>query len=183
MTGHYDELTLQAFHDGGLGETESSALREHLGECPQCTVLDRRVAAFDRAMRMLPLERTNPAFTQQVLARMVAPQRSMWLERLLEPRVIGGATIGLFGVAGTVSAVLLSMPLFSGGAKGSGWGDVLDGVFREISASPNALAESATRLFPQVFSQGALQISLAVVLLIPLFLFADRILARRRVMG
>lgn len=183
MTGHYDELTLQAFHDGALGEAESSALRAHLGECPQCTVLDRRVVAFDRAMRMLPLERTSPAFTQQVLARMVAPRRSVWLERLLEPRVLGGATIGLFGIAGTMSAVLLSMPLLSAAGKGSRWGVALDGVFKEIAASPNALAESATRLLPQVFSQGALQISLAVVLLIPLFLFADRILARRRVMG
>jgi hypothetical protein len=183
MTGHYDELTLQAFHDGELGEAESSALRVHLCECPQCTVLDRRVVAFDRVMRTLPLERTDPAFAQQILARMAAPQRSVWLDRLLEPRVIGGVTIGLFGIAGTVSAVLLSLPLLSGAGNGSRGGVMLDGVIKEIGASPNALAESATRLLPQIFSQGALQISLAVVLLIPLFLFADRILARRRVMG
>jgi hypothetical protein len=48
---------------------------------------------------------------------------------------------------------------------------------------PESLAGWAVRALPQVFSQGTLQVSLAVVLVLPLFLCADRILARRRVTG
>jgi hypothetical protein len=183
MNDHYDESALQEYHDGLPGNSENATIRVHLEECQECAALDRRVIAFERAMRMIPLEQPGPACTTQVLARIARPAPAEWLDRVLEPRIIAGATIGLFGIAGTVSAVLLAMPVRSGAETRSLWAIALDGTFREIVAGPDVLAGWATRVFPQVFSQGALQVSLAVVLLLPLFLFADRILARRRVMG
>lgn len=183
MNEHCDEAALQEYHDGFMGVAECTVLREHLEGCPRCQALDRRVVAFDRAMRMIPLEQPDPAFTREVLDRVMRPGPGAWLDRLLEPRVVAGATIGLFGIAGTVSAVLISLAVRSGMATRAGWNGILDGVFREIAKGPEALAGWAIRAMPQVFSQGALQVSLAVVLVIPLFLCADRILARRRVTG
>jgi hypothetical protein len=183
MNDHYDESELQEYHDGLPGKSENATIRVHLQECQQCAALDRRVIAFERAMRMIPLEQPDPACTTQILARIARPAHAEWLDHVLEPRIIAGATIGLFGMAGTVSAVLLSLPVPSGAETRSLWGIALDGIFREIVAGPDVLAGWATRIFPQVFNQGAVQVSLAVVLLLPLFLFADRMLGKRRVMG
>ena len=93
---------------------------------------------------------------------------------------VAGATIGLFGIAGTMSAVLLSL---AGAVRSRqrvpGGSGISTGSFGRSLRGPDALAGSwPSRSMPQVFSQGALQVSLAVVLLIPLFLCADRILAQ-----
>lgn len=183
MNEHYDVATLQEFHDGIMGVAESTVLRVHLEACPLCRALNRRVVAFDRAMRMIPLEQPGPAFTRNALDRIMRPGPGEWLDRLLEPRVVAGTIIGLFGIAGTVSAVLISLAVRSGIPTNTGWGATIDGVFRSIAMGPESLAGWAVRALPQVFSQGTLQVSLAVVLVLPLFLCADRILARRRVTG
>lgn len=183
MNGHYDESVFQAHRDGVLGNAEAAALRAHRAVCPLCTARDRRVMAFDRAMRMVPLERPDGDIAARVLARIDRRGPVAWSDRMVEPRIIAGTTFALFGIAGTVNAILLSRPGGTGAGTGFRWGVSLDVIAGGIAAGPDALASWLTAFLPQVFSQGALQVSLAVVLLVPLFLWADRILAKRRVMG
>lgn len=183
MNGHYDESVLQEFHDGVLNNPEREALLAHLEGCPVCTARDKRVMAFDRAMRMVPLERPEGEFTARVLARIGRRSPGAWLDRMLEPRIIAGATFTLFGIAGTVNAVLLSQPGNTHTGTGTLWDGARGAITRGFVTGQDALASWLTTFLPQVFSQGALQVSLAVVLLVPLLLCADRILAKRRVMG
>jgi anti-sigma factor RsiW len=183
MNGHYAESMLQDYHDGVLSDAEQVALHAHLEECQTCAALDKRVMAFDRALRMVPLEQPGPAFTARVLARIDRRGPVEWLDRVLEPRMIAGTTFALFGAVGTMNAVLLSLPGDAHAGTGFMWGATLDGIARGIAAGPDALASWLRQFLPQVFSHGALQVSLAMVLLVPLFLCADRILARRRVPG
>jgi anti-sigma factor RsiW len=183
MNGHYDESVLQEYHDGVLGDADREALRAHLAKCRTCATLDARVIAFDQALRMIPLEQPGLAFTSRVLARIDRRGATDWLDRVLEPRIIAGTTVALFGIAGTVNAILLSQAGRADAGSTSRWGASLDAIAGGIASGPYALASWLTSFLPQVFSHGALQVSLAVVLLVPLFLCADRILAKRRVMG
>lgn len=183
MNGHYEESAFQEYHDGVLGQAERAALLAHCEVCPTCTARDRRVMAFERAMRMVPLERPEGDITARVLARLDRRGPLTWPDRMLEPRIIAGTTFTLFGIAGTVNAILLSRPGGADAGTGSRWGASLDVIAGGIAGGPDALASWLTAFLPQVFSQGALQVSLAVVLLVPLFLCADRVLAKRRVMG
>jgi hypothetical protein len=185
MNGHYDESVLQAHLDGVLSNAEAAAVRSHLEVCPLCAARDKRVMAFDRAMRMVPLERPDADIAARVLARIDRRGPVEWLDHMLEPRIITGATFALFGIAGLVNVLLLSQSgrADAGTGTGSGWGSSLDVIARGIASGPDALASWLTSFLPQVFSHGALQVSLAVVLLVPLFLCADHVMAKRRVPG
>ena len=183
MNGHYAEAMLQDLHDGVLSDAEQVAVHAHLEVCRTCAALDKRVMAFDRALRMVPLEQPDTAFTAQVLARCTGRGSVGWLDRVLEPRIVGGITVALFGIAGTLNAILLSLPGHADPGTGVWWNAALDGVARGFAAGPETFASWVRQCVPQVFSHGALQVSLAVVLLVPLFLLADRFLGKRRVMG
>ncbi len=60
---------ISSFVDGELTATASEALQDHLAACAVCRSRYERVAALDRALKVMPAERPRPDLAGEVHAR------------------------------------------------------------------------------------------------------------------
>jgi len=181
MTRHYDEAALQEFLDGRRGIEDQAAFRAHLASCPLCAAREKGLRIIDGALHRLPLERPAADMTTTVMARIRREHVRTWVDLALDPRILTTAVIGAFGtvVAGTMGIMALQSP--GTATPGS------DVLAREMGEHIGSAIEGGTafltRAVPQVLGPGAIQITMALVVLVPLLVLADRFLAMRRLPG
>ncbi len=183
MTGHYDEQTIHEYVDGRLSGAARVALRMHLDICPACAALHRGVVVVDGILRTIPREQAGRHMTETVLARIMLPRKATLLDRMLRPRVLAGGVLVLFGAVGGAGAILTASLEVPGNGLPVAWERVLGGSYRGIGVLAEAVSGWITGMVPQLFSAEAVQVTLAVMLVVPLFLWADHVLAKRRLIG
>ncbi len=64
---HFKQDQLQAFMAGSLPAEEAAAVQEHLQVCENCRACARSDSRLDGALRRIPLEELDQAFTRRVL--------------------------------------------------------------------------------------------------------------------
>lgn len=183
MTGHYEERILQEFIDGRMSESACTAIRMHLDTCPSCAVLHRSLEAVDGILHQLPHASADPRMSAYVLARIVRPRKETSLDRLLRPHVLASLVFVLFGAVGGTGAFLTASHETPGYGMAVEWERVLTGTSRTLGLHAETVSALIAGWVPPLLSTQALQVALAVVLLVPLILGVDQILAKRRVIG
>lgn len=183
MTGHCDEQVIQEYLDGRLSGPMCTALRMHLDLCPSCASLHRSAGAVNGILRSLPLDQAPPDMTENVLARIMDARKETNLDRMLRPRVLASVVLLLFGIVGGVGALLTTAQGAPGNGMPAGWDRVLTGTLHSIGLHAETVSALVMGMLPQLFSAEALEVTLAVLLAVPLMLGLDQILAKRRVTG
>jgi len=176
---HIPRDRMQAFVDGCLEPDEVQAVRGHLSTCHACRESSKAFQKLDRALRGLPLERTNAAFTATVMHRLgLLPSR---------PRVSAVAEniaylAGLLFVLGAMVTVFI----LTGVLGGNGNVSDLSSVANVLGKASDAVGEGTSAFtnwlktfFPFAFGKGALGISMVVFLAAALLALVDRAAERR----
>ena len=60
---------ISSFIDAELEPAASEAVREHLAQCPECRSAYERMAALERGLKAIPLDRPHPSLAAEVKAR------------------------------------------------------------------------------------------------------------------
>jgi hypothetical protein len=179
MNDHLTPDVLQMLADGELAEEQAAAARAHVNVCPSCALDAEKIQRFDRAMRMLPLQRSRRSFTRDVLAQLHVVPGTPLAFRILEH---AGSIFGVVLVLSILLAVYVSTT-----SRGHGGEGVTGAVFQKMNlALDQGLAEFSGWLAhaaPQVFSQGAIGISLMLLLMVPAIALVDRLWGRKRMIG
>lgn len=183
MTQHGDDAQLQEYALGALGAEESQRVLEHLEVCAVCARKYQGILTVERLLRSMPLEHADPRIAGRVLARIArAEHPALMAGRVRWGAVIGVAAsvLGVFLALGVVGVMFWQQPAASGS---SAYHLYVDRWVEGLTGFTRTGSSILMRVVPQIFGPGPLPISVTVVLLVPVFLLADRFLTRRRTAG
>jgi anti-sigma factor RsiW len=183
MNDHLNPEMLQLLADGELPEDQAVGARVHVSACPSCASAVQKMQRFDRALRRLPLHRTRPRFTQEVLSQLHIVPRAPLAFRILEH---AGSVFGVVLVLSILLVVYLSAT-----SAGRGGGGMREGVSGRVLQTMDTALDQGLAVFsgwlthaaPQVFSHGAIGISLMLLLMVPAIALVDWIWGRKRMIG
>jgi len=176
-TDHIPQDLIQAFVDGGLEREEEQAVRAHLSSCGECREACETFRAFDDALRGLPVEKTNAAFTATVMhllglspAGRRVPSLAENMGYLAGLLIVLGVMVSAFVWTGVIGGVEAEQGLFRGYLSGAG---------DFVGSGVEAFAGWLTTFFPFAFGKGALGISFFVFLIVALLAVVDHLAERR----
>jgi anti-sigma factor RsiW len=183
MNDHLSPEMLQLLADGELPEDQAVAARVHMTVCPSCASAAQKIQRFDRALRRLPFNRTQPRFTQDVLTQLRILPRAPLAFRILEH---AGSAFGVVLVLSVLLVVYVSAT-----SPGRGGELVPEGVAGTVLQTVKSALDQGLAGFtgwlahalPQVFGHGAIGISLMLLLMVPAIALIDRLWGRKRVIG
>lgn len=183
MNDHLTPELLQLLTDGEIPEDQAVAVRAHVNSCPLCSSAAQRIQLFDKALRRVPLNRTRSRFTQDILAQLHIVPRASMAFRILEH---AGS---IFGVVLVLSVLLVVFVLTrSTGHGGEGVQEGIGGAAMQtmdsaLNQGVAVFSRWLTHAVPQVFSHGAIGISLMLLLMVPAIALVDRLYGRKRMIG
>ena len=183
MNDHLTPDLLQFLADGELPEDQATAARAHLTACPSCASAARRIQRFDRALHRLPLQRSRPRFTQDVLGQLHIVPRAPLAFRILEH---AGSAFGVMLVLSTLLVVYVSATSPGVGSEGVQQevaGRVMQSVKSALDQGLTRFSGWLTHAAPQVFGHGAISVSLMLLLMVPAIALIDRLWGRKRMIG
>jgi hypothetical protein len=181
MRRHYDEAALQEFLDGRGDQQDQLVLRAHLETCIACASRYRGLRLVERGLRLVLLERPAHDLTSAVMGRIRREHVRTWLDVALDPRVLTAVVVGAFG--SVVAAAMGLMALHAPGTPAPGSDVFPSGIGERIGGVIDSGTAFLTRSIHQVLGPEALQITVALVIVVPLFILADRLLTVRRIPG
>jgi anti-sigma factor RsiW len=183
MNDHLTPDVLRLLEDGELPEEQAVAARVHMSACPQCSSAAQEIQRFDRALRRLPLQRSRPGFTQDVLAQLQIVPRAPLAFRILEH---AGSVFGVVLVLSILLVVYVSATSPARGSEGvqqEAAGRVMQTVMSALDQGLAGFSGWLTHAAPQVFGHGAIGISLMLLLMVPAIALVDRLWGRKRMIG
>ncbi len=163
--GHLTAAGMQDFLAGCLEGAHLEAARRHLAECRRCSRRLQTYAAIDHALRTMPLERADGAFTERVLERAgVAPRKAYRFADVMAGMMaavfVGGVLLVVFGMMGIIP---VKTAIGDSSAAASWWNDLsryLSGLLGTLSVRVEIPSVSISSVM-----LGALSLAVIVVLL------------------
>ncbi len=171
---HIPRDTMQAFVDGRLEPELEAAVRGHVSSCRECRDFCEAFQAFDGALRRLPLERTNAAFTATLLHRLGLLPSGRRVPSLAENMAY---LAGLLLVLGAMVTVFVLTGVLGGDGNVSDFSSVANVLGKASDAAGQGISAFTSWLktfFPFAFGKGALGISLVVFLAVAVLALVDR---------
>ena len=181
MNVHLSNGEIQDYIGGALPTRERERVDGHLRLCRTCRSTHHALAEVDRALRSLPVERLDPAFTRKVMSRIPLVHKAPFAFRLLENLaplfalfVVVAVLLTIFVMSGVIDVRQVSegqnkiQEFFAGSASVVGSG---------VSSFSAWLAEYA----PFAFGAGSLGITGSIFAVVLTLALLDRVLSRKLV--
>jgi len=169
---------LYALIDGNLSPLGRAAAAAHIGECSTCASRNRLLMSFDRSVRSLPLEGTDPGFTASLMAKieltLPAPRSFRlftWIACQVGLLVTAAVVVGVFVLTGLIQPVQLEA------GKGVA-GDMLRSLDLIIASGAGLVAGWSRTLIPPV-PAGSLTVWSGTAFVILVLVLLDRNFSRK----
>lgn len=163
---HISDAQAQDLADGVLPRAQAEGLERHVAVCAPCRAAVESYRLLAGALERLEVPALPAGFTEGVLARIDARERSAARERRLAAAIFAGV------VAAAAGAFVL--------AGASAWAPVVSSL-ADVFAWAVPLARASTTFVPAVAGPLRLQIAVACALVaLPLLLALSRLIPRPR---
>jgi len=176
---HCTSAQLQGRLDGHLEPEELRNVEDHLTHCATCSRAYAALSALDGSIRRVPLSGVSDGFTRNVMAALRLDSRPSFFYNLLLtlPYALGLVMVlGMMAVAFLLSEAVTGAPAHP--APG-GAGQILSVVSEGVRVFGDGVAGWLSERLPFLFSQGAVSISLLLLLMLLFLAGVDRLVERR----
>lgn len=181
MTSNENHVATDDLHlmlDGRLSPQSTEVVVRHIAECPRCRALLHSMEEIDSSLRILPVERTTPAFSDYVMRRIdIRQESSLWI-RLLQ-NLTGVVSMG-FVLAG-LGLMYIYGKRFFGITQPESEGilsRLLAGGLEDSAAYVDTITKLLKSFVPYIFGENVLPVVVSAAIVIFVIGAFDRLLMR-----
>jgi predicted anti-sigma-YlaC factor YlaD len=176
---HYTSEQFNLLLDGRISGSKEKEMRNHLGDCNDCTAAFENLARIDAMLRDVSVVETDPEFTRKVMDRILVASKSSFAFRLFEKM---SYAFGLLIVLGIMIAAFVMTGVFNQSQfdqTKSIASELAGKVGGGVSGSIAEFTSLLVQYLPFAFGKGSMGVAFFAVAVIAMLAVVDKLVGRK----